>query len=44
MKMMYGNLFDSKMKTIIKIERLSNIWQTKDPFLFCAYHVDDYPK
>lgn len=41
---MYGNLFESKMKKIIRIERLSNIWQTKDPFLFCAYHNDDYPK
>jgi redox-sensitive bicupin YhaK (pirin superfamily) len=28
---------------IIDIERLGFPWQTWDPFLFCAYHQDDYP-
>ena len=23
---------------------LGSIWQTQDPFLFCAYHLDHYPK
>lgn len=31
------------MKKIITIEPLGFPWKTKDPFLFCAYHKDDYP-
>lgn len=29
---------------IIKIEQLGFPWRTKDPFLFCAHHRDEYPK
>ncbi|MEE9432019.1 MAG: pirin family protein [Melioribacteraceae bacterium] len=29
---------------IINIEPLGFPWKTKDPFLFCAYHRDKYPK
>ena len=29
---------------IIKIEKLDFMFQTEDPFLFCAHHRDHYPK
>ena len=32
------------MNTIIKIKPLGFTWETSDPFLFCAYHEDLYPK
>ncbi|WP_299256694.1 pirin family protein [uncultured Aquimarina sp.] len=32
------------MDAIIKIKPLGFIWETNDPFLFCAYHEDQYPK
>jgi hypothetical protein len=28
---------------ILKIKPLGFPWDTIDPFLFCAYHDDDYP-
>ena len=32
------------MSTILEINPLGFIWETQDPFLFCAYHEDLYPK
>lgn len=29
---------------IIKIEKLDFMFQTENPFLFCAHHKDDYPR
>lgn len=31
------------MNKIINIEPLGFPWKTQDPFLFCAYHRDEYP-
>ncbi|MBD8489963.1 pirin family protein [Echinicola sp. CAU 1574] len=32
-----------KNTAVKKIRQLGFQWQTQDPFLFCAYHLDDYP-
>ena len=32
------------MSAILKIKPLGFPWETQDPFLFCAYHEDNYPK
>lgn len=32
------------MRSIIRTEPLQFPWQTQDPFLFCAFHNDMYPK
>ena len=32
------------MTAIKKIKQLGAQWETQDPFLFCAYHKDLYPK
>ena len=32
------------MNTILNIESLRFPWQTQDPFVFCAYHKETYPK
>ena len=33
-----------KKSVVLKIESLGFPWQTQDPFLFCVYHADAYPK
>lgn len=30
--------------SILRVERLGAPWKTQDPFIFCAYHKDLYPK
>ena len=30
-------------RSIINVARLGTPWQTIDPFLVCAHHVDHYP-
>lgn len=32
------------MSKLLTIEPLGFPWKTQDPFLFCAYHRDEYPK
>lgn len=32
------------MSSVISVEKLNFPWQTQDPFLFCAFHLDNYPK
>ena len=32
------------IKKILQIKPLGFPWETQDPFLFCAYHRDEYPK
>ncbi len=32
------------MRKILNIQPLGFPWKTQDPFLFCAYHRDEYPK
>ncbi len=32
------------MNKILNVEPLGFPWKTQDPFLFCAYHRDEYPK
>lgn len=32
------------MSKILAVEPLGFPWKTQDPFLFCAYHRDEYPK
>ncbi len=32
------------MNKIINVEPLGFPWKTQDPFIFCAYHRDEYPK
>ena len=32
------------MSKLLNIEPLGSPWKTQDPFLFCAYHRDEYPK
>ncbi len=31
------------MSAILSVRPLGSPWETADPFLFCAYHHDDYP-
>lgn len=31
-------------KPILKIKELGFHWETKDPFMFCAFHQDQFPK
>ncbi|MDX8340242.1 pirin family protein [Draconibacterium sp. IB214405] len=30
--------------SILQVERLGSPWKAQDPFLFCAYHHDEFPK
>lgn len=32
------------MNSVLSVEKLNFPWQTQDPFLFCAFHLDNYPK
>lgn len=29
---------------ILKVKALGFHWETKDPFMFCAFHQDQFPK
>jgi len=31
-------------ESILNISPLGFPWKTQDPFLFCVYHADNYPK
>jgi redox-sensitive bicupin YhaK (pirin superfamily) len=31
-------------EAVSRVEPLQRIWQTTDPFLFCAHHLDAYPR
>ncbi len=33
-----------KTKTVLRTQPLGFPWETRDPFLFCAHHRDEYPK
>lgn len=33
-----------KSNNILQIKPLGFLWDTQDPFLFCAYHRDEFPK
>jgi quercetin 2,3-dioxygenase len=37
-------LYIDSMSTVKNIRPLGFQWETRDPFLFCAHHCDDYPK
>ena len=32
------------MSAVIDVTPLRFPWQTEDPFLFCVYHLDEYPE
>lgn len=34
----------SNPSPILRVQALGFPWQTQDPFLFCVYHADDYPR
>lgn len=39
-----GGYFKMSNNSVIRIKPLGFPWDTSDPFLFCAYHADHYPK
>ena len=41
--LVYGG-YDMKEKQILKMGELDFLWETDNPFLFCAHHKDAFPK
>jgi len=42
-KIGFGKDMKTKENPVLNTENLSSPWQTQDPFIFCAYHLDAYP-
>ena len=39
-----GTAVSSRTSDVLSVKPLGFPWETEDPFLFCAYHDDAYPR